>query len=104
MTEPVTGAGRGAATPVHPAAIPGRFNGPVLGRYGGAGQGIPVVTVGEMKRGLAQGSAAARASEFMVYPDAPHAFHADYRPSYRKDAAQDAWTRALAWLRRHGVA
>jgi carboxymethylenebutenolidase len=93
-----------AANPVHPYDITSRIHGPVLGLYGGADQGIPVDTVEEMKRRLAQGSAAARASEFMVYPDAPHAFHADYRPSYRKDAAQDAWTRALAWLRRNGVA
>lgn len=99
----LTGASN-AANPVHPYDITSRIHGPVLGLYGGADQGIPVDTVEEMKRRLAQGSAAARASEFMVYPDAPHAFHADYRPSYRKDAAQDAWTRALAWLRRHGVA
>jgi carboxymethylenebutenolidase len=93
-----------AATPLHPYDIVGRIHGPVLGLYGGADQGIPLETVDEMKRRLAQGSAAARASSFVVYPDAPHAFHADYRPSYRKDAAQDAWTRALDWLRRHGVA
>jgi carboxymethylenebutenolidase len=92
------------ATPLHPYDVATRIHGPVLGLYGGADQGIPVDTVDEMKRRLAQGSAAARASEFVVYPDAPHAFHADYRPTYRKEAAQDAWTRALAWLRRHGVA
>ena len=53
---------------------------------------------------LRKGSAAAQASEFVVYPDAPHAFHADYRPSFRKEAAEDGWKRALAWLRQHGVA
>jgi carboxymethylenebutenolidase len=57
-----------------------------------------------MKAVLAQGNAAARACEFVVYPDAPHAFHADYRPSYRKEAAQDGWMRALAWFKAHGVA
>lgn len=92
-----------AANPVHPHDVAGRINGPVLGLYGGADQGIPVSTVDEMKRRLEQGSAAARASEFVVYQDAPHAFHADYRPSYRKEAAQDAWTRAIGWFRRHGV-
>jgi len=92
------------ATPAHPYDIAARLNGPVLGLYGGADQGIPVATVNEMKTYLARGNAASKASEFVVYPDAPHAFHADYRPSYRKDAAQDAWARAVAWLRRHGVA
>jgi len=57
-----------------------------------------------MKAALAQGSAAARASEFVVYPDTPHAFHADYRPSYRQGPAEDGWQRLLAWLRRYGVA
>jgi carboxymethylenebutenolidase len=57
-----------------------------------------------MRRALAQGSAAARQSEILVYPEAPHAFHADYRPSYRREAAEDGWKRCLAWLRAHGVA
>ena len=57
-----------------------------------------------MKTALATGSAAARASQFVVYPDAPHAFHADYRASYRAGPAQDGWTRALARLRAKGVA
>ena len=51
----------------------------------------------------AKGNAAAKASEFVVYPDAPHAFHADYRPSFRKEAAEDGWKRALAWFKQHGV-
>lgn len=53
---------------------------------------------------LATGSAAAKASTFVLYPDAPHAFHADYRPSYRKGPADDGWQRALAWFKTHGVA
>jgi len=93
-----------AANPVHPHDIADRLRGPVLGLYGGADQGIPVSTVDEMKQRLARGNTASKASEFVVYPDAPHAFHADYRPSYRKEAAQDAWKRAVAWLARHGVA
>lgn len=56
-----------------------------------------------MKAALASGSAAARASQFVVYPDAPHAFHADYRPSYRQGPAEDGWTQALAWFKAQGV-
>jgi carboxymethylenebutenolidase len=51
----------------------------------------------------AKGNAAAKASEFVVYPQAPHAFHADYRPSYRKDAAEDGFQRALQWFKAKGV-
>ena len=57
-----------------------------------------------MKAALAAGDVAAKASQFVIYPDAPHAFHADYRPSYRKEAADDGWKRALAWFKEHGVA
>jgi len=81
-----------------------RLHAPVLGLYGGADTGIPLETVERMKTALAQGSDAARRSQFKVYPNAQHAFHADYRPSYRAEAAQDGWRRALAWLRAHGAA
>ncbi len=74
---------------------------PVLGLYGGADAGIPVASVEHMRSAL---TAAGKASEIHVYPDAPHGFLADYRPSYRAQAAQDGWSRLLAWLRRHGVA
>ena len=87
----------------HPVDVAGRLNGPVLGLYGGQDTGIPLDTVEKMKAALAQGSPAARASSFVVYPDAPHAFHADYRPSYRKEDAEDGWRRMLAWFRQHGV-
>jgi carboxymethylenebutenolidase len=56
-----------------------------------------------MRRLLAQGNENSKRSEIVVYPDAPHAFNADYRPSYRKDAADDAMKRAIAWFRRFGV-
>ena len=56
-----------------------------------------------MELHLSDGSAAAQASSFHVYPDAPHAFHADYRPDYRKEAAEDGWKRTLAWFASHGV-
>lgn len=90
--------------PRHPVDIAKTLNGPVLGLYGGADEGIPLSTVEQMKAQLAQGNAASKASTFVVYPDAPHAFHADYRPSFRKEAAEDAWTRCLAWFKQHGVA
>ena len=93
-----------ALTPSHPTALVGKLHAPVLGLYGSADTGIPLDTVDKMKTDLAQGPAAAKASEFVVYPEAPHAFHADYRPSFRKAAAEDGWQRLLAWLKRHGVA
>ena len=90
-------------TPKHPVEITAILKAPVLGLYGGQDGGIPLDTVDKMKAALAQGSAAAKASEFVVYPDAPHAFHADYRPSYRQGPAEDGWKRALAWFKAHGV-
>jgi len=93
-----------ALTPKIPVDVAGQLHGPVLGLYGGADTGIPLDTVDKMKTALAAGSAAARSSTFVVYPDAPHAFHADYRPSFRKEPAEDGWKRALAWFKQHGVA
>ncbi len=90
-----------ANTPRHPVDVAGSLNGPVLGLYGGQDAGIPLTTVNQMKTALEQGSAAAKASTFIVYPDAGHAFHADYRPSYRKDAADEGWREATAWLGKH---
>ncbi|MDE2612671.1 MAG: dienelactone hydrolase family protein [Burkholderiales bacterium] len=89
--------------PRHPLDVVGSMHAPVLGLYGGADSGIPPEQVQRMEAALAQGSAAAKASRIVVYPDAPHAFHADYRPSYRKEAAEDGWKRCLAWFRTHGV-
>ena len=97
----------GAASPLqprHPVDVAAQLHGPVLGLYGGADTGIPLDTVDKMKTALATGNAAAKASQFVVYPDAPHAFHADYRPSFRQGPAEDGWTRALAWFKTHGVA
>jgi len=90
--------------PTQPVELAGQLAGPVLGLYGGADGGIALTTVEQMKTALRDGSAAAKRSEFVVYPDAPHAFHADYRPSYRQAAAVDGWQRCLAWLGAHGVA
>ena len=93
-----------ALTPSNPIDIAGRLNGPVLGLYGGADTGIPLDGVEQMKAALAAGNANSKASQFVVYPEAPHAFHADYRGSYRKEAAEDGWRRCVAWMRQHGVA
>ena len=93
-----------AVTPAHPVDLTAKLNGPVLGLYGGADSGIPLDTIDKMKAALATGSAAAKKSEFVVYPEAPHAFNADYRPSYRKEAAEDGWKRCLAWFKANGIA
>ncbi len=91
-------------SPRHPVDVAAGLHGPVLGLYGAADTGIPLDTVDKMKEALAAGNAAAKASTFVVYPDAPHAFHADYRPSFRQEPAEDGWKRALAWFKQHGVA
>ena len=93
-----------AMTPKHPIDLAGQLHGPVLGLYGGQDTGIPLDTVDKMKSALAGSeNPASRGSTIHVYPDAPHAFHADYRPSYRKDAAVDGWQRMAEWLKAHGV-
>jgi carboxymethylenebutenolidase len=92
-----------AQTPAHPLALASQLKAPVLGLYGSADTGIPLDTVEKMKAALAQGPGAAKSSEFMVYPEAPHAFHADYRPTYRKAAADDGWQRMLNWFKKQGV-
>ena len=93
-----------AQTPAHPLALASQLKAPVLGLYGAADTGIPLDTVEKMKAALALGPGAAKSSEFVVYPDAPHAFHADYRSSYRKAAADDGWQRMLNWFKKHGAA
>ena len=97
-----------ALSPTNPLDLAAKLKAPVLGLYGGQDGGIPLTSVNQMKDALAdagaKGNAAAKASEFVVYPTAPHAFHADYRPSYRKDAADDGFKRALEWFKANGVA
>ena len=91
--------------PTNPIDLVGSLKAPVLGLYGGEDGGIPVAAVNQMKAALAASvNAAAKHSQFVVYPGAPHAFHADYRPSYRKDAAEDGWKRCVAWLKANGAA
>lgn len=93
-----------ALQPEYPVDVAGRLGAPVLGLYGGADTGIPLESVEQMKTALAAGNEASRASRFVVYPTAQHAFHADYRPSYDEASAKDGWQRCLDWLRDHGVA
>ncbi|AXA92406.1 dienelactone hydrolase family protein [Massilia sp. YMA4] len=88
-------------TPRHPVDIAASLKAPVLGLYGAKDQGIPLDTVERMKTELAKG---ASKSTFVIYPNAGHAFHADYRPSFVEADAKDGWKRTLDWLREHGVA
>ncbi len=93
-----------ALKPMNPIDLVDQLHAPVLGLYGAEDQGIPVAAVDRMKAALATGNPAAKASQFVVYPGAPHAFHADYRPSYKPEAAADGWKRCLAWFKANGVA
>jgi carboxymethylenebutenolidase len=86
--------------PKNPIDLVGQLKGPVLGLYGGADPGIPVDSIEEMKKAL---KAANNSSEIIIYPDTPHGFNADYRPSYRPEQAKDGWTRLQAWFKQHGV-
>jgi carboxymethylenebutenolidase len=89
---------KNAMNPSHPIDVVARINAPVLGLYGGADAGIPNDTVDKMRAAL---KAAGKKSEIHTYPDTPHAFHADYRPSYRKDQAADGWKRASEWFKKN---
>jgi len=84
-------------------AIVNDLKAPVLGAYGGKDAGISQADVDRMRVELAKGSAAAKASRIDIYPEAGHAFHADYRPSYRKAEAEQAWTRMLDWFKQNGL-
>jgi carboxymethylenebutenolidase len=88
-------------TPAHPVDIAARLKTPILGLYGAQDGGIPVTTVVEMKEALAKGSSK---SEFVVFKNSGHAFHADYRPSYVEADAKEGWKHAVAWFKTHGVA
>ena len=86
--------------PKYPIDVVADLKAPVLGLYGGKDQGIPLADVEKMRAALA---AAKNPSEIVVFPDAPHGFNADYRPSYRAEDAREGWRQALAWFRRHGA-
>lgn len=87
--------------PQHPIDVAASLQAPVLGLYAGKDQGIPLDTVEQMRAALKQAKVA---SEIVVYPDAQHGFHADYRPSYNEKDAKDGWARLLAWFKKNGVA
>ena len=94
-----------ANNPKQPVEIAADLKAPVLGLYGSADTGIPLDTVDQMKAALSKASSnpAAKTSKFEIYPEAPHAFHADYRATYREGPAKDAWAKCLAWFKQHGV-
>jgi carboxymethylenebutenolidase len=86
--------------PKYPIDLADQLKAPVLGLYGGQDQGIPLADVEQMRAALAK---AKKPSKIVVFPDAPHGFLADYRPSYKPKEAADAWAQCLAWFRQHGV-
>jgi carboxymethylenebutenolidase len=86
--------------PKSPTQLAPDMKAPVLGLYGEADTGIPVADVEALKTALAENK---KTAEFKIYPGAPHGFHADYRASYRKDAAEDGWNQMQAWFKKYGV-
>lgn len=86
--------------PKSPTQLAPEMKAPVLGLYGGADQGISAAQIDAMKAALAANH---KVADFKIYPGAPHGFHADYRPSYRKDAAEDAWQQMQTWLKKYHV-
>jgi carboxymethylenebutenolidase len=95
---------KGAASPIQPLSpidIADKLKCPLLALYGGKDTVIPVADVQEA---VAKAKAAHKTVELVVYPDAPHGFHADYRPSYQQADAEDAWKKAIAWFKRYGLA
>lgn len=87
--------------PEHPLDVAGKLNAPVLGLYAGKDAGIPLAGVEKMRTALAASKVPA---QIVVYPEAQHGFHADYRPSYKEDDAKDGWQRLLAWFKEHEAA
>jgi carboxymethylenebutenolidase len=86
--------------PKHPIDVAGAIKAPILGLYGEADTGIPVASVEKMRAAIKE---AGTTAEIILYPETPHAFFADYRPSYRKEQAEDGWKRMLGWLKKYGV-
>ena len=91
---------RTALQPKYPIDLAGDLKCPVLGLYGAADQSIPVASVEKMEAAC---KADRKTCEIKIYPEAPHGFNADYRPSYRPEAAKDGWARMLAWFKQYGV-
>ena len=91
---------KNAMTPRNPIDYAGGFKAPVIGFYGGKDTGIPLNSVEKMRTAL---KVVNDPSQIVVYPNAEHGFHADYRPSYNKEAAQDAWMKMLDWFKKYKV-
>ena len=87
--------------PKHPIDVAASLKAPVLGLYGGDDSGIPLDTIEQMRKAL---KTQANPSEIIVYANTPHGFHADYRPSYRKEQAEACWKRLQEWFKRHSAA
>jgi len=87
--------------PKYPIDLAADLKAPVLGLYGAADTGIPVESVERMRAAC---KAANKTCEIVIYPDTPHGFNADYRPSYRPEAAKDGWAKMMAWFKDHGAA
>ncbi len=92
---------RSKNSPNNPINLVKDMNAPVLGLYGGADESITAAQIDAMREAI---KTAGKSSEIVVYPDTPHAFNADYRPSYRPKEAKDAWAKMLAWFKKYGVA
>ncbi len=93
-------------SPRHPVDIAADLKAPVLGLYGGADAGISLESIDQMRAALALAAPknpVAKACQFEVYPDSPHAFHADYRATYREGPAKDGWEKCVAWFKKMGV-
>ncbi len=92
---------KAALQPAYPVELAPYLKVPVRGLYGAEDASIPIADVEKMREALK--AAGNTASEIIVYPGAPHAFFADYRPNYRKEAAEDGWKQMQAWFRKYGV-
>jgi carboxymethylenebutenolidase len=88
------------AQPTTPIDHAEKLKVPVLGLYGGQDKGIPVEGVERMREALKKGDSK---SEILIYPEADHGFHADYRPTFNKAASEDAWAKTIAWFKKHGA-
>lgn len=99
----VPGPHKSALTPKQPVDVVGELHGGILGLYAGKDEGIPLATVEQMREALRR-AGKDRDCEIIVYPEAGHAFNADYRPSYHEPSAKAAWAEMLAWFKKHGVA
>ena len=92
--------GKDGGTAPQPIDVAADLRAPVLGLYGSLDRGIPVSSIDAMRTSLGQ---AGGNSEIVVFPGAPHGFHADYRESYRELAALEGWRRMIAWFHQYGM-